>query len=169
MKIKKPQKPPKLKPNIKKIGNRFERMIVATCKHYYAKEQAFITKSHEPVTVTKFSRGRIKDGFFENKSEPDFKGTLQGGQSICFEAKHTSGTSIPFKNVKRHQELTLLVQDKLGAESFILITFNLEKFYKVPIREWMNLKDTVNKQSLNQKDLADYEINYQFNVIEFID
>lgn len=156
------------RPNIKKIGNRFESMINQSNTFYDMKKFARVTKSNEPITVTHFRGNRITGGFFEAKSDPDYSGTLTGGRAVVFEAKHCSGTSIPFEQVKAHQERELLKHDKLGAESFVLIGFHFKRFYRVSIKDWMALKENIGKKSLNEKDLSEYEIKAKGGIIDYL-
>lgn len=152
----------------KKLGNQFENMINRTNNFYDKKEYARITKSNEPITVTRFSKGQIRGGFFKAKSDPDYSGTMNNGQSIVFEAKHSTGTNIPFSQVKEHQERELLKHKKLGAKSFLLIGFHFERFYKINIDEWVNLKNTINKKSLNEKDLSQYSFYIKNGVLDYL-
>lgn len=156
------------RPSNKKIGNRFENMINQVNRLYDVKRYARVTKSNEPVVVTRLIKGQIRAGFYASKSDPDFSGTLSGGQSVVFEAKHTSGTNIPFNQVKEHQERELIKHDHLGAESFLLISFSFKSFYKIDINDWMHLKKEVNKKSLNEKDLAAYKLDRFHGYVDYL-
>lgn len=135
---------------------------------YDLKKFARVTKSNEPITVTRIIKGQIRAGFFASKSDPDYSGTLSGGQSVVFEAKHSSGTNIPFEQVKPHQERELLKHKRLGSKSFILISFHFKRFYKVDIDDWVKLKDEVGKKSLNEKDLEPYEFEKVNGYVDYL-
>lgn len=151
----------------KKLGDNFEKLIDLSCNRYASKGVAYISKTYPPFTATG-RNGNLITGFYGNKGQPDFSGTLADGRSIVFEAKHTNTTNIPFSRIAHHQKRALERHGKLGADAFILIAFRFEAFYKVPISEWIDLERNIGKKSVNEKDLAFYKLETNGGYIKFI-
>lgn len=152
----------------KKLGQNFENLIERSCRYYAHKKIALIEKTPEPLKMVRAGRGREVVAVFEKKGQPDFKGTLKGGRSIVFEAKHTSANLIKLDRVERHQMDNLSSHNQLGAECFILISFQLKSFYRVPIADWEALPDKLSKKSANEKDLEEYKVEINKGVIDFL-
>ena len=72
-------------------GQFFERAIKAACALYSERGRADVDKTPEPFRVLEKSRDGIFKGRFTARAQPDFQGTLDGGRSIVFEAKYTTG------------------------------------------------------------------------------
>lgn len=151
----------------KRNGAVFENMIERSCIHYKVNGIAHIQKTPEPFRIVSKQRNMVH-GFFEKKAQPDFTGTLKGGQAIVFEAKNTDSTNIKFDRINAVQERDLDYHSHLGAQALILISFNLKRFYKVPWKEWQSMKDTLGKKSVNEKDLVDYQISTNKGLIDFL-
>lgn len=149
-------------------GAQFERLIDISCKRYANQGLAYIEKTPEPFNMIKRQGARVL-GYYEKKGQPDFAGTLKGGRSVVFEAKHTNTTNIPFSQIEDHQEEALEKHEQLGAECFILVAFGLKTYYKVHWSDWKELKRTIGKKSLNEKDLAEYKITNKKGLINFLE
>ncbi|WP_373757842.1 Holliday junction resolvase RecU [Jeotgalibaca porci] len=152
----------------KKLGQNFENLIEKSCRYYAHKKIALIEKTPEPLKMVRAGRGREVVAVFEKKGQPDFKGTLKGGRSIVFEAKHTSANLIKLDRVERHQMDNLSSHNQLGAECFILISFQLKSFYRVPIEDWEALPGALNKKTANEKDLTQYKVDVKHGVVDFL-
>lgn len=153
----------------KKVGQQFEELIERACKHYLKRKIALIEKTPEPMKMLRAgTRGQVIAAY-EKKAQPDFKGTAQGGRSVVFEAKHTSDTRIAFARVAPHQASNLALHDSLGAESFVLVSFQLKRFYNVPIAKWLAMPDELRKKSANEKDLAEFEVVYKNGIVQFLE
>jgi len=63
-------------------GQDFESLILAACHKYNMSGKAKIDKTPEPFRVTSKSGGGIFTGRFTSLAQPDFQGTLAGGQSV---------------------------------------------------------------------------------------
>ncbi|WP_225743352.1 Holliday junction resolvase RecU [Marinilactibacillus sp. Marseille-P9653] len=145
----------------KRNGENFERLIEMTCAYYSKMGVAYIQKTPEPMKVIAVL-DKVKGHFrahYEKKAQPDFTGTLKSGKSVVFEAKHTEGTNIPFKRIIEEQERDLRLHDHLGAVAFVLISFKMKHFYAVPYKDWIHMKETSGKKSVNQDDLAKYQVS----------
>lgn len=155
----------------KQFGEFFENLISASCNQYRNSGVAYIQKTPEPMKpVSAINRKRGKfQAVFTKKAQPDFAGTIQGGQSVVFEAKHCEGPRIEFKRLSDQQENDLIAHHKLGAIAFVIISFKAQDFYRIMITDWINLKESIGKLSLNQEDLEPYRIKNQGVFIPFLD
>lgn len=149
-------------------GARFELIIEHACSVYAHRGIAMIEKTPEPLKMIRAGRGNEVIAVFEKKAQPDFQGTLQGGRSIVFEAKHTSNTNIQFDRITPVQSLYLVKHAKLGAEVYVIISFKFERFFFVPYKKWVNLQETLNKKSVNANDLSEYEIDLERGFLNFL-
>ena len=73
-------------------GESFEKLLDISCEMYRMHGAARIEKTPEPMRP--LSRPNSKGQFtacYVKAAQPDYKGTLAGGQAIVFEAKHTEG------------------------------------------------------------------------------
>ena len=152
----------------KSNGAQFEKLIEQACSVYARKNIAMIEKTPEPLRMVRAGRGNEVVAIFEKKAQPDFQGTLQGGMSVVFEAKHTSSTNIQFDRITPVQSLYLAKHAKLGAEVYVIISFKFERFFFVPYNKWAKLQETLNKKSVNVNDLAEYEIDRTKGFLDFL-
>lgn len=152
----------------KSYGDQLEKLIELSCKRYANKGIAYINKTFPPFTAIRRQRGQVV-GFYGSTGQPDFAGTLKSGRSIVFEAKHTNSTNIPFERIAEHQKQALKKHHELGAKAFVLIAFKLDDIYKVPINDWVELEETINKKSVNEKDLAEYKLDKTKGMISFLE
>ena len=153
----------------KVVGDFFEEIIEATCKHYQANKIAAIKKTPEPMRPIKnLGQGKFV-AYFEKKAQPDFKGTLKGGRTIIFDAKHTDTDRIQRKVISDEQEKELDVHEELGALCLVLLSFGFEQFYKVPWQTFKAMKAIYGRQYVKPEDLAEYQIPYIGGILKFLD
>lgn len=95
---------------------------------------------------------------YTKAAQPDFKGTLKGGRSVVFEAKHTSADRIEQKRVTAEQTEALNRHHALGAACFVLVSFRLTHFYRVPWAVWRSMPEHFGKKSATPVDLAPYRV-----------
>ena len=96
-------------------GKRFESYIDASLKYYQQQGLAIVEKTPEPMRPLKrLSEGRFV-AVFEKPAQPDYKGTLQGGRAVVFEAKHTSTGQMEQSRVTEAQAKRLEHHQELGA------------------------------------------------------
>lgn len=141
-------------------GGYFEQLIDRECRIYEECGAAKIEKTPEPMKPLR--RPNQQGQFlacYTKHAQPDYKGTLKGGQAVVFEAKHTDADRIEKSRVTEEQMAALLSHEQLGAKSFVLISFHFERFYRVPAQVWRNMKEIYGKKSVNEKDLAPYYLN----------
>ncbi|MDN3365394.1 Holliday junction resolvase RecU [Priestia megaterium] len=106
-------------------GMEFEGYIMQANARYAIRGIAAIDKIPTPIKVLKLAtagpkKGRIIDGYFEEKSTVDFVGVSRG-RSIFFDAKETDEASFPLKNVEEHQFEALRDKHSHQAISFLLV------------------------------------------------
>lgn len=138
-------------------GETFERMIERACLRYKALGLAYIEKTPEPMKPLNKAnqRGQFL-ACYTKQAQPDYKGTLKGGQSIVFEAKHTDNNRIEQKRVTEEQAAALTRHESLGAVCFVLVSFRFENFYCVPWSVWAEMPQHFGKVSVNENDLLPY-------------
>lgn len=155
----------------KRNGQVFERMIERSCIRYRTKDIADIKKTPEPMKVLgvlNARRGLFK-AVYEKKGQPDFTGTIQGGRSVMIEVKHSSAKRIEFERILPQQRKDLESCARLGGLALIVISFNLESFYCIEWIDWLELKEQTGKKSVNDTDLALYEVELNLNTINFLE
>lgn len=153
-----------------KSGSRFEALIEKACERYKKDGVAIIYKNSEPLRPSgKFGKGGMISAYYQKKSVPDFTGVLKGGRAIMFEAKHVSGKpSIPFSRLQEHQERYLIDFEAMGAQSYVLIGFDMTDFYMIPIDDYLNFKANNGKKSLNKNEIEDYRVEKTEKGLKFL-
>ena len=153
----------------REAGKMFERQIEDACDHYRATGAADIEKTPEPIRQLgkKDGAGRFM-ACYEKRAQPDYKGTLEGGRSIVFEAKHTSTEKMEQKVVLEQQAQALDRHEKLGAACFVIVSFGLTDFYRVPWKAWKNMKDAYGRQYIRKEDVEQYRVKRAGGLIDFL-
>lgn len=155
----------------KQAGETFENMINAACEYYKMQDEAYIEKTPEAFRITgkkSTTHGLVFEGVFTRKSQPDFKGTLKGGQAICFEAKHTDGDSIAQNRLTDEQMRSLELHNNLGGKAYILVSMKMQNFYRVPYYVWQQMKGIYGRKYMKPEDLEQYQINYEYGILKFL-
>lgn len=151
-------------------GAHFEEAIEAACVHYDLQGEAFIEKTPEPMKILKpinRQRGTF-EAVFSKSAQPDFKGTIRGGQGVCFDAKHTSCDRIEQKAISQEQKEALDKHEALGAWCFVLVSLG-HRFYRVPWNTWKDMKQRFGHKYMDAEDLGPYEVEFKGGVIRFLD
>lgn len=151
-----------------KNGKNFEKLIEKSCKRYKQLGVAIIYKNEEPLRPSGVGKGGGFNAFYSKKSVPDFTGVINGGRTIMIEAKHVTGKSMPFSRVQEHQLQYLTDFAKLGALSFILISFEMTDYYMVPLHVFVDLKEHNGKKSVNKKELEEHRVNMIDGSLNFL-
>ena len=155
----------------KSDGDYFERLINEVCEKYKRDGIAYIEKTPEPMRVTKnLGRGQFV-AHFETTAQPDYKGTLSGGRSVCFEAKCTGKDRIAQDRVTDAQTDALLTHAKLGAEVFVLVGFFSQivpSFYKIPFQVWHEMKLIYGRKYVLETEIQDYKVGEQ-HIVDFLE
>lgn len=138
-------------------GQNFERLIDMACQRYKEDGKAWIEKTPEPMKPLGKQNGRGQFlACYTKQAQPDYKGTLRGGRTVVFEAKHTDAERIERSRLTEEQMEALRAHEALGAYCFILVSFRFDKFYRVPFYAWDDMKTQYGKVSMNEKDLAPF-------------
>lgn len=149
-------------------GELFEKMISSSCDWYLSENIAKIEKQSEPMKIIKsLPLGRFV-ACFAKKSGVDYKGTLAGGKAVCFEAKHTDTDVMPRSRLEDWQIDYLKDHMQMGAVTFVLLSFNLERFYRIPFEYWLNMKQIFGKISVREKDIEKFRIPANGGKIKFL-
>lgn len=119
----------------RKEGEVFEELIEKACSVYKDKHIANIEKTPEPMKILRpMGEGKFLSCFTKS-AQPDFKGTLCGGQAICFDAKATSTEKIPISALTQEQVDSLREHEVLNAATGVLLCFSFRTFAFVPWTE----------------------------------
>lgn len=98
-----------------------------------------------------------------------WKGILNGGRCIAFEAKHTDADKIEASAVSDRQAELLENYEKMGASCFVLVSFKFEQFYRIPWSVWRDMKDIYGHKHLKRSEIQDYEIGLNhLGTLEFL-
>ena len=152
------------------MGDHFEGIIAASLRWYEDKGVACIEKTPEPM---KPLRAPNRQGQFLacyiKAGQPDFKGTLTGGRSVVFEAKHTDSDRIEYGRLTDEQVEKLSTHHKLGAAAFVLVSFGLQDFYRIPWEIWRDMKAIYGHKHIKQKELEPYRVQYIAGVLKLLE
>ncbi len=151
-------------------GQQFEALIEASCQHYRLRGLAEIDKNSEPI---KQLGPKGPDGHFTacyiKKAQPDYKGTLAGGGSVVFEAKHTDKDRLLQSVVTDEQEKRLNRHMALGAECFVLVSFGFREFFKVPWAVFRTMKEHYGRKYITPADVQEFKIYCICGTLHFLD
>lgn len=154
----------------KREGEAFEFHIEAALLRYKEAGIAEIEKTPEPIK--QIGRKNHKGQFlacYTKRAQPDFKGTLPGGRSIVFEAKSTTQDKISQGAVTDDQRDRLEAHNKLGALTFVIVSMNLQDFYRVPWDVWKDMKRLYGHKSMNRAELEPFRIDWRDGMIQLLD
>lgn len=151
-------------------GEHFEKMISASCDYYLERGIAKIEKTPEPMKPlgAKNRKGQFM-ACYTKQAQPDYGGTLKGGRSIYFEAKHTDDDRIEQRRLTQEQQDDLEAHHRLGALSFVLVSFGLCDFYRVPWPVWRDMAETYGRKYIKQAELERYEVPAVAGYIKLLD
>lgn len=140
-------------------GLNFENTVTEACEYYKNADMAYIEKTPEPmkvIGVLNRNMGHFK-AVFEKEAQPDFKGTMAGGRSVCFDAKHTETDRIKQDAVTAKQWEALDLHEAMGAITFVLVALDLS-YYRVPWERWKTMKQDLGHKYMNAADLEPYKL-----------
>lgn len=151
-------------------GGHFENMISASCDYYLDRGLAKIEKTPEPMKPlgAKNQKGQFL-ACYTKQAQPDYSGTLLGGRSIYFEAKHTDSDRIEQRRLTDEQADDLEAHYKLGALTFVLVSFSLSDFYRVPWPIWRDMAEIYGRKYIKQVELERYEVPAVAGYIKLLD
>lgn len=140
------------------MGNQFENLITKSCECYKSLDMAEIDKTPEPMKIKRLENNRFIACFLK-RAQPDFKGTIQGGRSIVFEAKYTDSGQMEQSRVTDVQERALDRHQLMGAKCFVIISFGMTDFFRIPWDDWKNMKKLFERKYIRAGELEDYRIS----------
>lgn len=97
-----------------------------------------------------------------------YSGTLKGGRSIYFEAKHTDDERIEQRRLTQEQQDDLEAHHKLGAIAFVLVSMSLTDFYRVPWPVWRDMAEIYGRKYMTHAELSRYEVPATAGFIKFL-
>lgn len=140
-------------------GKNFEALIEAACRMYKTNGVADIDKTPEPTRqLGKMDRLGRFSACYEKRAQPDFKGTVKGGRSVVFEAKHTSTEKMSKNVVLEQQAASLDKHESLGAWCFVLIAFGYCEYFRIPWAVWKDMKNIYGRQYVKPDDIEEYRV-----------
>lgn len=153
-------------------GGMFEKILNAACMHYRDKGIAIIEKTPEPMRPLKPYGDRRKGQYiacFEKQAQPDYKGVLQNGKAVIFEAKHTDKDRIRESVITETQRQNLDDFEKMGAQCFVMVSMGFEEFYRVPWRIFGNMKNRYGRKYMNAKDLEQFKLKQYMGILMILE
>lgn len=142
----------------KAAGATLESIVDAACEYYDEQGIAYIEKTPEPMQpVRNLGNGKFI-AYFKKKAQADYKGTLMGGQTIHFEAKHTEKDRIDQNVVIEEQSKALDKTEHMGGQCFVIVSFGFQRFFFVPWYVWKNMKQRFGRKYATPDDLKEWEV-----------
>lgn len=145
-------------------GQFFERAIKAACALYSERGRADVDKTPEPFRVLEKSRDGIFKGRFTARAQPDFQGTLDGGRSIVFEAKYTTGDRMKQEVLTKPQQDALEHHSRRGALAAVCAGIGNDFFF-VPWFIWRDMKQCFGRKYVTAADLESFRIRFNGAVL----
>lgn len=154
----------------RRAGEHFENMISASLRWYEDKGLACVEKTPEPMKPLRAPnrRGQFL-ACYVKAGQPDFKGTLTGGRSVVFEAKHTDTDRIEYSRLTDEQIEKLSTHHALGAAAFVLVSFGLQDFYRIPWEVWRDMKARYGHKHMKQPECEPYRVQYMAGVLKLLE
>lgn len=146
----------------REVGAVFEKWLEAACVYYLERGCACIEKTPEPMRPIRPYGDRKRGQFiacYVKRAQPDFKGVLCDGTCIIFDAKHTDKDRIQQNTVTEAQWNMFDQYELMGAKCFVIVSIELEKFFRIPWNVWKKMKELYgHKYMAVGKELSDYQI-----------
>ena len=154
----------------RQIGNAFESLIESSLDWYRESGLADVEKTPEPIKQLSApnKRGQFLACYMK-AAQNDFKGTIKGGRSVAFEAKHTEDDRISYGRVTPEQEKRLNSHYALGAATFVMVSFGLQDFYRIPWEVWRDMRAIYGRKYIRQDELDEYRVQYIAGVLKLLD
>ena len=125
----------------KRAGEHFENMIAASLGWYKDKGVAFIEKTPEPMRPLRPSN-------------------RQGQFLACY---------IDYNRLTQEQLNSLAEHDRLGAAAFILVSVELQDFYRVPWGVWRDMRKLYGHKHMNKAELEPFRVQYIAGVLKLLE
>lgn len=157
----------------REVGAVFEKWLEAACDHYWECGYACIEKTPEPMRPLRPYGDRRRGQFiacYVKRAQPDFKGVLCDGTCIIFDAKHTEKDRIQQNVVTQTQWDMFDRYELMGAKCFVIVSIELEKFFRIPWNIWKKMKELYgHKYMAVGKELGDYQIPWKNCTVLFLE
>jgi recombination protein U len=154
----------------KRDGEYFENLINSSLSWYESVGMALIEKTPEPMRpLGKPNRQGQFLACYTKQGQPDFKGTLTGGRSVVFEAKHTDSDRITYDRLTKEQVEALIKHHKLGAAVFVLVSFGLRDFYQIPWETFRDMKIIYGRKYIRQEEIENYKVDFMSGVVKMLE
>lgn len=149
-------------------GKVFEEYIETACAVYKDKHIAYIEKTPEPMKIIRsIGEGKFI-AVFEKSAQPDFKGTLKGGQTICFDAKATDTGKIALSVLSDEQIDSLTEHTLLGAKTGVLVCYSYRTFAFIPFSTFMRAKELNGHKHWTEQEAEPYRVYIHNGFIDFL-
>ena len=148
-------------------GHIFEQCIKTACLIYAELGRARVEKIPEPFMVTSKGAGGTFAGRFTALAQPDFQGTMAGGQSVVFEAKYTATDRMKREVLTKEQMDALAGHWKMGAIAAVCAGIQ-DHYFFVPWPVWDKMKDRFGRKYVTAKDLEIYRVKFN-GAVMFLD
>lgn len=125
---------------------------------------AHVQKTPEPMRVVqRTSKPGIFAAVFTQAAQPDYQGTLNGGQSVVLEAKFTDSDRITQDRISDMQAAELDKHESMGAIAAVLVCFSFDAYGLIPWQDWKNLKAILRRKYVKADDLEPHgwKLNHQ--------
>lgn len=144
-------------------GKAFEERLDRTLAYYNERGFAQIEKTPEPMKVLRrLPEGRFIACFLK-KAQPDYKGTVKGGRSVMFEAKHTDKDRLKQDAVNEKQWEYLDKGAALGARCSVLAGFGTGRVYRIPWSVWTDMKRIFGHKYVTEAEIKEYQVQVSWN------
>lgn len=154
--------------NSRSRGLEFEGIIREACEFYRSSGIADAEKNSEPMKIIRrLSKGQFIACYTE-KSQTDFQGIIKNGPALYFEAKHTDRDRMDFEMLREDQRERLQRRRDYGAITFILVSFGLRDFFRVPFLDWIDMKRLFGRKYMLKAELERYRIPYADVVVDTV-
>lgn len=148
-------------------GHIFEQCIKTACLIYAELGRAQVEKIPEPFMVTHKGTGGIFSGRFTALAQPDFQGTMAGGQSVVFEAKYTTTDRLRREVLTKEQMDALDRHWKMGASAAVCAGIQ-DQYFFVPWKVWDGMKERFGRKYVTARDLEPYRVKFN-GAVMFLD
>jgi recombination protein U len=140
----------------KQNGQRFESMIDSLLEGYKLAGLCVIEKTPEPMRIIRPLTAGQYISCFTKAAQPDYKGTLKGGRTIVFDAKHTDSTSIYQGALTGEQAQTLEAYHRMGALAGVFVEFGSGRISFFQWAVWRSMEKLLGRKSIpEQSDIAE--------------
>lgn len=149
-------------------GRLLENEIEIACRQYASSGRAVIYKTPENFRCIKKSATGRFTGQFISHAQPDYQGTLYGGQSIAFEAKFTDKNKLS-QSVLTDTQFNMLQEHlSAGAAAFICCGI-IDKYFMIPFDVWADMKKVYGRCYVTQNDIYSYQVKRTMSAVMFLD